>query len=473
MKTASFLRRSNTAEPESEPTPLHDRVQAARDRLTHQNDPALRDALSERELEAERTLAERARDRERNEKLAKIEAAEKASNRLRNTTDELADQQARDLIDAEKAIAQQRHSSSPHTKVARLHRRRTLALRLVTSVLVIAMIVSAVSVQHNIAPHGGPANVWWWMAYGIEFLISGTLIALMMSTGDSAEWDVIDEPWKARTLENVLLGVTVVLNIFPFIANRDWGQAGAHIIAPIIIGTALHTYGVVATRYSRSIERATAKLSQTEHGDVQDRLAALTRISADTEDVKPAPTSAPEAPQMHPDVHSMTNMPSQVHPYPEVEGAHAHSEVHPTAGVQVHPHANVETEGMHLHPEDLATSEQSAPKVSLVKPVADSVHLVVSEDVHSSRSARTGADNSAELALELVRQGATTKPAEEVAEVLTQAVQGIALTTIAKNTGIHHKTVGKILSSAERIRRPRPAVVGGGRVIEFDRRTAQ
>ncbi|MGW1743730.1 hypothetical protein ACWCPQ_33600 [Nocardia sp. NPDC001965] len=289
MKTISFLRRpARESAAEIVSTPLHDRVQEARDRLAHQDDPALVEALSERELRANRELAERIRDSRRNEELAKVDAAEKASNRLRRTVDELADQQARDLIDAERAIAQQRHSSSPHTKVARLHRRRTLALRIVTSVLVIAMVVSAVSVQHNIAPTGGPANVWWWMAYGIEFLISGTLIALMMSTGDSAEWDVIEEPWKARIIENVLLGVTVLLNIFPYLKDKEWGQIGAHIIAPVIIGTALHTYSVIATRYSKSIERATAKLSQTDEQDVQARLAALTRIGVEVTDPRPA-----------------------------------------------------------------------------------------------------------------------------------------------------------------------------------------
>ncbi|MEV0344049.1 hypothetical protein AB0H49_34070 [Nocardia sp. NPDC050713] len=279
MKSLSFLRRpAGASDPISDETPLHDRVQVARDRLAHQHDPALLEALSERELNADRALAERARDHERNEKLARIEAAEKAADRLRRTIDELADQQSRDLIDAERAIAQQRHSSSPHTKVARLHRRKTLALRIVTSVLIIAMAISAVSVQHNIAPTGGPSNIWWWMAYGIEFLISGTLIALMMSTGDSAEWGVIEQPWKARGIENVLLGVTVVLNVFPYLENMEWGQIGAHIIAPVIIGTALHTYSVVATRYSRSIDRATESLSEAEHEDIQARLAALTRI---------------------------------------------------------------------------------------------------------------------------------------------------------------------------------------------------
>ncbi|MFI9538321.1 hypothetical protein ACIG56_34455, partial [Nocardia fusca] len=209
---------------------------------------------------------------------------------------------------------------------------------------------------------------------------------------------------------------------------------------------------------------------------------------------EPALEGAPRARQVHP----ATNTPApvaeettgvQVHPQSEVHPAgdvqvhpqpkpteqavQVHPEVHPATDVQAHPQPESETEGVHLHPEAPATPELSAPAVSLVKPVTDPVHPADIEDVHRTRSARTGADDSAALAVELVRRGATTKPAEEVAEVLAQAAHGVAVTTIAKNTGIHHKTVGKILSSAEEIRRPRPAVVGGGRVIELDRRSAQ
>ena len=35
----------------------------------------------------------------------------------------------------------------------------------------------------------------WWLAYGLETLISGMLIALMISTSDTAEWEVIENPW--------------------------------------------------------------------------------------------------------------------------------------------------------------------------------------------------------------------------------------------------------------------------------------
>ncbi|MFE3195853.1 hypothetical protein ACFXHA_43120 [Nocardia sp. NPDC059240] len=261
--------------------PLPDRVATARTRVTHQYDPALTDALSERELSADRDLAERVRDHDRRERLARLDAAEAAAERLRRTTGQLAERQAADLIRAGQAIAEQRLSSSPHAKVARLHRRKSVVLGVLTGVLVLAMVISAVSVQHNIAPDGGPANVWWWLAYGVEFLISGMLISLMISTGDTAEWEVIEDPRQVYGIEAVLLAVTVTLNTYPYfhgLQRPDWFGIGVHSIAPIAIGAALWTYEVVAARYGQAIERATAAIPD---GDtLAAQLATLTDLTA-------------------------------------------------------------------------------------------------------------------------------------------------------------------------------------------------
>ncbi|MBF6278078.1 hypothetical protein [Nocardia nova] len=279
MKKISFLRRTTEAAagmPLPEPVQLEDRVQAARDQVAQQHDPALVEALSARELAANRALAERIRDAERREQLARIEAAEAAAERVRRTAAALADREADDLIRAGRAIAEQRHTSSPHAKVARLHRRKTLVLGILSGVVGFAMLFSAVTVQHNIAPTGGVGNLMWWLSYGLETLISGMLVALMLSTSDTAEWDAIEQPWKVNAIEAVLLALTVTLNVFPYWKAGDWYNVGVHSIAPITIGAALATHSVVAARYGNAIERATAAVP--EHEDLQARLAALTNI---------------------------------------------------------------------------------------------------------------------------------------------------------------------------------------------------
>jgi Protein of unknown function (DUF2637) len=75
----------------------------------------------------------------------------------------------------------------------------------------------------------------------------------------------------------------------------------------------------------------------------------------------------------------------------------------------------------------------------------------------SDQHADAGADHAA-LAQALVDAGATTKPAAVVASILTAHTEGTALNRIASDTGIHHKTVSKIIDAAENHRRQLVAV---------------
>jgi hypothetical protein len=73
------------------------------------------------------------------------------------------------------------------------------------------------------------------------------------------------------------------------------------------------------------------------------------------------------------------------------------------------------------------------------------------------RRADAGVDHAA-LAQALVDAGATTKPAAVVALILSAHAEGTALNRIASDTGIHHKTVSKIIDAAENHRRHLVAV---------------
>ncbi|WP_330228624.1 hypothetical protein OHA40_21160 [Nocardia sp. NBC_00508] len=273
---------------------LPDRVQIAHERLAHQDDPALLEALSERELAASRELAELVRDHERHEQRARIQAAADAAERVRRTAAELAEREAADLLRAAQAIGEQRHSSSPHAKVARLHQRKPRVLGLLAGVVAFSMLFSAVTVQQNIAPTGGMANPMWWLSYGLEALISAVLVALMLSTADTAEWGVIDRLWQVYTVEGVLLTASIALNTFPYFRAGDVAGIGIHMIAPIMIGVALVTHRLVAERYGSAIEQATAAVP--DHEDLQERLAALTQVGGAANQILPSiliqPTTA-------------------------------------------------------------------------------------------------------------------------------------------------------------------------------------
>ncbi|MEU2105782.1 hypothetical protein [Nocardia sp. NPDC019255] len=272
---------------------LPDRVQIAHERLAHQDDPALLEALSERELAASRELAELVRDYERHEKRARIQAAADAAERVRRTAAELAEREAADLLRAAQAIGEQRHSSSPHAKVARLHQRKPRVLGLLAGVVAFSMLFSAVTVQQNIAPTGGATNPMFWLSYGLEALISAVLVALMLSTGDTAEWGVIDRLWQVYTVEGVLLTASIALNTFPYFRSGDMAGIGIHAIAPIMIGVALVTHRLVAERYGRAIEQATAAVP--DHEDLQERLAALTQVGGAGNQILPSILMEPTA----------------------------------------------------------------------------------------------------------------------------------------------------------------------------------
>ncbi|MGW4774229.1 hypothetical protein ACWEO2_40075 [Nocardia sp. NPDC004278] len=258
---------------------LSERVQTARGRLAFQHDPALLDALSERELAANRELAERIRDYERREDLARVETAATAAERMRNTAGRLADQEADDLVTARQAIVEQRRQHSPHARLAWLHRRRSKVLRGLTMLMAFAMVFSAVTVQQNIAPTGGIGNPMWWLSYGLEGLISGMLIAIAISASDTAEWltDERDE-WKVRTAEVALLLVTIGLNTYPYIGDGNVYGVAVHMIAPVMIGFALVIHDAASKRYSRAIEAVTNSITEAE-SDITERLAELARLT--------------------------------------------------------------------------------------------------------------------------------------------------------------------------------------------------
>ncbi|MFD3431291.1 hypothetical protein [Nocardia fluminea] len=257
---------------------LPDRVQTARERLAHQYDPALLEALSEPELAEERELAEMVREHRRDEQRARIRAAADAASRVRETAKALADREAADLLRAAQAVGEQRHSSSPHAKVARLHYRKPRVLALLVAVVAGSMLFSAVTVQQNIAPGVDVTDPMFWLSYGLEALISAVLVALMLSTTDTSEWNVLTEG-KLRQVylvEASLLLASIVLNTFPYIRDGDVYGFGVHVVAPVMIGVALITHRLVAERYGRAIEAATAAIP--DHEDLQARLVALTRV---------------------------------------------------------------------------------------------------------------------------------------------------------------------------------------------------
>ncbi|WP_225724727.1 MULTISPECIES: hypothetical protein [unclassified Nocardia] len=246
---------------EDEVTQLAKRVERARGRLAYQFDPALTEALSEDELRAERELAERIRDQDRDQRWKQTQAAAAAADRARHTTEAIEKADMRDLLMARKAIAAQRRESSPHAKLASLYRHRSWSLRALAGVVAAGMLWSAVNVQHNIAP-GGPSDPLYWFSYLLEAMISVCLIIIMIGTNKVAEWGVLDSRRQVVTAEIALLALTVTLNTYPYIRSGAWFDAAVHAVAPVMIGVALLIHDAASSRYGFAIARATDQVRE-------------------------------------------------------------------------------------------------------------------------------------------------------------------------------------------------------------------
>lgn len=246
---------------EDEVTQLALRVEKARGRLAYQFDPALTEVLSESELHAERELAERIREQDREQRWKEVQAAAAASDQARQTAEVIAKADMRDLLLARKAIAAQRRESSPHAKLASLYRHRSWSLRALAGVVAAGMLWSAVNVQHNIAP-GGPSDPLYWFSYLLEGMISVCLIIIMIGTNKVAEWGVVDNRRQVAAAEMALLSLTVVLNTYPYMRAGQWYEVGVHAIAPVMIGVALLIHDAASARYGLAIYRATEQVRE-------------------------------------------------------------------------------------------------------------------------------------------------------------------------------------------------------------------
>ncbi len=235
------------------------RVEANRRRIAIQADPALTDALSERELRAERELAERIRSYERDERWKAIEAASAKADRLRDTNAALDRAEMADVMLARKAIAAQRRASDPRARLASLYRHRAWSLRALAGVVVAGMLWSAVNVQQNIAP-GGPSDPLYWASFGLEAMISVCLIIIMVGTSRVAEWGVVGNRNQVLIAELSLLSLTIALNTYPHVSEGDWYDAAVHGVAPVMIGVALMIHNAASARYSTAITRASMEI---------------------------------------------------------------------------------------------------------------------------------------------------------------------------------------------------------------------
>ncbi|WP_051174858.1 helix-turn-helix domain containing protein [Nocardia exalbida] len=240
----------------SEIAALAQQVETARGKLPLQLDPALLEVLSEREITAERELAEWIRAQRRKQRRREIEAELAAEQRDRKSAAALRRSEEADDRWHRRALAARRRASSEDARLAQLYRRAEWSSRALISVVVLGMVWAGVNVQHNLVPSGDMSDPLYWLSYGIEAMISIPIITIMVAATTAARWGRELARGKVLFFEAALLGTTVALNTGPHLAAGDLGRAAEYAIAPVMVGVVIWLHAWVAARYAVLIDGA-------------------------------------------------------------------------------------------------------------------------------------------------------------------------------------------------------------------------
>lgn len=271
---AELQRLDAEAHSDPETQELARQVRWAQRRLQYQNDPALREALSDEELRADHELAVLKRNVAREKQHLELNAELKAVRRELATAAEDAKSQAQQARWSRRALRDAQKVSTPEASLVSAYREFVWSSRAATVVVLVGMLYSAINVQRNLAPGGAVTDPLFWVAYGIEAMASVAMILLMrssdaltrrgMASQSQATTDTDRSGRLARlssehaqsTLAEIgLLSFMVILNIGPHVAAGAWGQVARTAIAPLMVAVMLRVHAVVSNRYRRILAR--------------------------------------------------------------------------------------------------------------------------------------------------------------------------------------------------------------------------
>ncbi len=155
--------------------------------------------------------------------------------------------------------------TSHDMRLAQLARQLTWTRRLLITLMAVGMAWSAVNVQHNLVPSGDRGEPLFWVSYGVEALVSGCLIVLLMTSATLASWGYSREQHRRNgyALETMLVLVSLGLNIGTPLAHGDIRLALEYAVAPLMVGALVWTYNYATGALSRVLaEQAGADVRQ-------------------------------------------------------------------------------------------------------------------------------------------------------------------------------------------------------------------
>ncbi|MDR7171018.1 hypothetical protein J2W56_004777 [Nocardia kruczakiae] len=254
--TPKAARRRGATEhsPQAELDALARRVATARDKLPLQADPALFAELSDREIAAERDLAEWIRTQRRRQRKRAVTAQLSAEKRDRRVALALRRADDADARWHRRARAARMRVSNPDARLAQLFRRAEWSSRALIGVVVLGMVWAGVNVQHNLVPSGDMSDPLYWLSYGFEAMISIPIITIMVVATTAARWGRDIDRGKVVFLETALLGVTIALNAGPHLVAGAPARAAEAAVAPVMVGVVIWLHAWVSARYAQLID---------------------------------------------------------------------------------------------------------------------------------------------------------------------------------------------------------------------------
>jgi hypothetical protein len=219
---------------------------------------AAAEAARIRELPTERVLARQqalAED-EWLEQLDTIEHARKLT---------AAGERERTNLEAEaaSAAAKRRLETNVHVRALLLSRRRRRWSTIAWTVLGLALSFTAVNVQAFAAAGAGVRDPQWWVAWGVDPLLSALVVGLLLAKGDLSVLGVKLRDDQGRlakfavgAVEIGALLAALIMNVSPELQRESpsWQLIVLHIVVPLAGMAAALVLPIIQERYSRAID---------------------------------------------------------------------------------------------------------------------------------------------------------------------------------------------------------------------------
>lgn len=245
--------------PFATPQDLHHQVSDARERMAWQDDPALLNALTPAEIQERQTVHQEIRAAEleeyRQTKISRIQLLQQQ----RGLDTKLRQQENSDLLWLRRASSEARRLSDIAARTAQLYKSYRFQIAALMGTALVGVVWGAVNVQQGVARQQGLewGQLAWFLAYGIEPLVTIPLIVLLKHQSDMSDWHrqtTWREQWPLRCVEAALLGVTVALNVVP---HRHEGLGAAiYAIPPLMIATSMILLPIVSRQLGELLQEA-------------------------------------------------------------------------------------------------------------------------------------------------------------------------------------------------------------------------